>query len=431
MTSATVVYTACQWLTIVFLSRFVGAESLGTYALALAIVTPVITLSNLQLRYLLCSDAKKDFSFGNYVFVRITTVALGLVVICLWSVGQRVATFLVILALGTARSSDAMCDILHGYLQAHGRMDRIAKSLMLQGPLQLTAFLTVTTITHNMVLGIAAAALISMSILVGFDLKSVRLVQQPGEKNVFEQIAPFFHFSKETWVKVRKLMWLGAPMGLVMGLNSLIGNVPRYFLAYNHGQALVGVFAALSYLTLPGGIVVAAYCDSAFAQLARWGAEGNFRQVFKALTPLIVAALVIGLAGWVVAYEGGRLLLSLCYGNRYAVYTPSLIWLMAGACFLYISTVLGYAVTSLREFHVQVPFRVVHLAGMYLVCLYLIPKEGLLGAAKSIFASSVGSAVATAILLAVVLRKRTFFSKRPSPITQSFSAEAALRESDF
>ena len=59
-------------------------------------------------------------------------------------------------------------------------------------------------------------------------------------------------------------------MGIVMGLNSLIGNVPRYFLASDQGEALVGIFSALFYLTLPGGIVVTALCDSSIAQIAVW-----------------------------------------------------------------------------------------------------------------------------------------------------------------
>jgi O-antigen/teichoic acid export membrane protein len=210
----------------------------------------------------------------------------------------------------------------------------------------------------------------------------------------------------------------------------LIGNIPRYFLAYGHGQAAVGIFAALYYLTLPGGIVVAAYCDSACPQLAKWGSDSDFRPFCKVLVLLVTAAAILGLGGWVIAYSAGRPILLLCYGPQYALEAPSLAWLMAGAGFLYISTVLGYAVTSLREFHLQVPFRAVHLFVVYLVCLYLIPKEGLLGAAKSIFVSSVMFAVAMAALFLVILRKKILLSREAFPTPEPYPAEIVLTKAD-
>lgn len=403
MTAATSLYTGCQWLTIVFLSRFASAELLGNYALALAIVMPVMAVTNLQLRYLLCTDAKHDFSFASYLFLRIATVTVSIGAICLWSINHTFTVLFVTIALAIGKGIEALCDILHGFLQANERMDRIAMSLMLQGPLQLTLFCVVTVISRNLVFGIFAAAAVSLAILLCFDVRSVRLVRRAA--GMRENTAQLRALLKPSWAKIRKLMWLGAPMGLVMGMNSLVGNVPRYLLAAQ-SRSLVGIFAALFYLTLPGGILVTAYCDSACAELARWGAERNFRKLCERLVLLALAAAVIGAGGWSVAYFAGRPILLLCYGAQYAAHANSLVWLMAGAGLFYISTVLGYAVTALREFHLQVPFRAIHLLAVYIVCVALIPKEGLLGAAKAILFSSIMLAVAMMVLFLIVLRKK-------------------------
>ena len=406
MVCATVVSTASQWFTVVLLSKLTNPGILGTYALALSVVTPVLALTGLQLRYVLCTDARKEFSFPTYLFVRLGTVALSLSVIWIWFAAMQPSVFMVVLALGICKGSDAVCDICHGYLQANSRMDRIAISLMLQGVLQLTMFAAAVILTGSLAWGIASASLVSLCILAGFDAKSVSLVHPPSNEPIRKELARFLRFPKIEWRAVQKLILLSFPMGLVVGANALIGNIPRYFLAFESGKDAVGIFAALFYLTLPGGIAVSAYCDSACPQLAKWGAEGNFRQLGKSLAFPIVGAALIGIAGWLVGVSFGHFILNACYGAAYAAHTQSFAWLMAGAGFSYIATVLGYAVTSLREFNLQVPFRIVHLVSMYLICLYWVPREGLLGASKSFFASSVFFAIAMAALLMWILQGR-------------------------
>lgn len=406
LTAATVIYTGCQWLTIVFLSRFHDRSALGYYALAGAIVTPFFALTNLQLRYLLCSDAKREYSFGNYLALRTATVVASLCAAAVWSALYRPEILLVVVALAISRGGDALSDIAYGFLQANERIDRISLSLMLQGPIQLVLFAFVTAITGSLLLGVAAAAIVSWAVFLIFDRASLRIVGHGTEK-LWHQIAPAIRLPSADLAKLRTLLWLGLPMGLVLGMNSLIGNLPRYFLASGGGEEVVGTFSALFYMTLPGGLVVAAYCDSACTRLAQWGADEKFGHVWRLVGGLTAVAGLIGLTGWVVVYLAGSSVVSLCYGARYAKYNDSLLWLMAGAGFMYVSTVLGYAVTSLREFRSQVPFRFIHLLVIAGVCWYWIPRQGLIGAAKSIFVSSIVFAAAMAGLLLIVIRKRT------------------------
>ncbi len=406
LTVATVTYTGCQWLTIVFLSRFTSASTLGYYTLAVALVMPLIAFTNLQLRYLLCSDIRGEFSFGSYFSARVVTAFIAIVGASVWAVFYRPAIFFVVLALAISRAGDALSDIVYGVLQARGRIDRIALSLMLQGPLQLVVFALALWLTQKLLLGVLVAAAVSFAVFLFFDLRSLRLVL-PRQAELWSDVGRAMRARPAEWQKIRSLIWLGVPMGIVMGLNSLIGNVPRYFLASDQGEALVGIFSALFYLTLPGGIVVTALCDSSIAQIAAWAAAGDLSRVWKMVGYLTVAAGLVGFAGWFVAYEFGDWVLSVCYGPQYAIHTAPLNWLMGSAGFMYISTVLGSAVTALREFRLQVQFRVVHLGFICAICFYWIPAEALLGASKSMFASSVFFALAMAVLLLIVVRKRS------------------------
>lgn len=427
LTAATVTYTGCQWLTIVFLSRFTNVTTLGYYTLAVALVMPLISFTNLQLRYLLCSDTGGEFTFGSYFVARIATVSIAVMGAALWSLFYRPAMILVVLALALSRGGDALSDIVYGQLQARGRIDRIALSLMLQGPLQLAVFALAVGLTQKLLLGVLAAAIVSLAVFLFFDLRSLRLVL-PHKREVWSDLLCAIQVRDSEWRKIRSLIWLGAPMGVVMGLNSLIGNVPRYFLASDQGEALVGIFSALFYLTLPGGLVVTALCDSSCAQISAWAAAGDLTRVWKMVAYLTAAAASVGFAGWLVAYELGSLVLSVCYGSRYAMHTASLNWLMGGAGFMYISTVLGSAVTALREFRMQVPFRVLHLGFICAICFYWIPAEALVGASKSMFVSSVFFALAMAVLLLMVIKKRSHRPPAESLVSCSPAESGAVTD---
>jgi hypothetical protein len=56
-------------------------EMLGQFALGLAVVSPVITLTNLQLQQVQATDARQQYQFGDYLALRLITTPLAIVVI--------------------------------------------------------------------------------------------------------------------------------------------------------------------------------------------------------------------------------------------------------------------------------------------------------------------------------------------------------------
>ncbi len=58
------VYAICQWGMIVALAKLGSALMVGQFSLGLAIVTPVFMLSNLDLRAVQATDARRQFRFS-------------------------------------------------------------------------------------------------------------------------------------------------------------------------------------------------------------------------------------------------------------------------------------------------------------------------------------------------------------------------------
>ncbi len=135
-----VVYAGCQWGMLVVLAKLGNPVMVGQFALGLAVTAPVIMFASLQLRPVQATDARREYEFGHYLGLRLVTTLLALLVIASISLtaGYRRETAMVVLAVGLAKAFESVSDVFYGLLQQAERMDRIAISMMLKGPLTVT-----------------------------------------------------------------------------------------------------------------------------------------------------------------------------------------------------------------------------------------------------------------------------------------------------
>src|SRR4051812_45337492 len=75
------IYAGCQWGMLVIIAKLGSAELVGQFALGLAITAPVLMFSNLQMRGIQATDAKREYSFGDYLGLRLLTTLLALLII--------------------------------------------------------------------------------------------------------------------------------------------------------------------------------------------------------------------------------------------------------------------------------------------------------------------------------------------------------------
>ncbi len=109
-----VIYMASQWAMLAVLAKLGSPETVGQFALGLAVTAPIILFTNLQLRAVIATDARNENTFSDYFTLRIATtifsifITLGLVFISDYSR----QTALVILVIGIAKvfeSSERHC----------------------------------------------------------------------------------------------------------------------------------------------------------------------------------------------------------------------------------------------------------------------------------------------------------------------------------
>ena len=183
-----------------------------------------------------------------------------------------------------------------------------------------------------------------------------------------------------------------------------------------HTRAL-GLFSAAAYLTFVGAILVNSLGAPACVRLAQYHvacARSAFRQL---MTKLLLVAAALGIAGILVsAFAGGRIL-ALLYTNEYSRMAGVLTILCAGSALAYIASFLGYGMTSMRLFRVQVPILVTVVLITLVSCYFLTKRYGLMGTALGILVGNLAQLLMSAT---VVWRA----AKRDSKPTASGTCEA-------
>jgi O-antigen/teichoic acid export membrane protein len=388
-----IAYAGCQWGILVILAKLTSPEMVGRFALGLAVTAPIIMLSNLQLRGVQATDARGEYLFGHYLGLRLITTLLALLIITtvVYLGTYSLEAGLVILAVGFSKAFESISDVYYGFMQRCERMDRIAKSRMIKGPLSLCALGAMVYTTGNVLWGVVGLALTWALILVAYDLPGAALIVKRNIKSDDQLQSPYKQLLPKFDLKpLLKLAWLALPLGIVMWLLSLMPNIPRYFIEYYWGEKDLGIFAALAYLIVAGNTVIGAMGQSATPRLANYYAAGEYAKFRRLLFYLITMGVALGVAGVGVALLVGRPLLSLLYGPEYAVHVDVFGWLMASGAVAFVASFLGYGMTAARYFRVQMPLFIIVTGVTAIASWLLIPEKGALGAA---FSLSIGASV--------------------------------------
>jgi len=378
------VYAAAQWTILVIVAKRGTLEMVGQLALGLAVATPVILFSSLQLRAVAATDAATEFLFGEYLVLRVKTTAAALFVILgiVLSAGYNPTTAAVVLGTALGKSIDSISDIYYGLLQRVERMDRIAMSMLAKGVLSVVGAAAGLALSHGVLGAVLGSALASLVVLICYDAPCGKkaLVWQPPLHGAWHRSSGAGR--SRFWDRNSiRLIRLTLPLGFVALVLSLSANVPRYFIEHYQGPRALGIFAALSYVTAAGSTVINALGQAAAPRFARHHANGE-RLAFRALLlQLLGLGFSIGLGGVIAALVGGGRILAFAYRQEYAAHVRLFVWLMIAGGVSYIASFLGYAITAARCYNVQALIALSMAAATAAGCYWLVPRYGMEGAA--------------------------------------------------
>jgi len=379
MLGGNIVYAICQWGMVVALAKLGSSLMLGQFSLGLAIATPVLMLSNLNLRSVQATDATRSYLFREYRQLRCITTAGALLAVTglVWVGGYSHSTAIVILGVASAKGIDTLSDIYYGLFQQHDRLDRTATSMVLRGVLAVTALSVSLYATRNVFGASLSVSSVWLLALWLYDARQARRILGVSQKRaaVFAGGTP----RSRQW----HLLRLAFPLGVVTALASVNLNIPRYFIYAQKGGQQLGVFSAMAYATVAITLISDSLGHASIPKLSRLYAERRLGEFRSLLVRLLVACTVLGVTALAAAQIAGGRLLTIIYSREYASHSNVFTVLILATVLNGIASMLTCGITSARCFGIQVPLFAMAAASSVLGCILWVPAHGLTGGAAA------------------------------------------------
>ncbi len=396
-----VVYAICQWGIFVVLAKLGTPDMVGQISLAFAITAPISLFTDLKLRSIQATDSKKEYLFGDYLATRIITIGfffLFLFIIVLFS-NYNTDSVVIIISVAIAKAFDSLSDISYGFLQQHERMKRIAISRIIQGLVQSLVFAIIIFLFKNIMIGAIFFALASCLVTILYDINSVMIVNKivsDSEQNSGKSVKERYYEVYPRWdkEKIIKLIKMGLPLGLAVASTSFYINIPKYFIKYYLGITDLGIFSALSYIIVGGGLVINALSQSASPRLARYWVTQNLKEFDDLFYKLIVLGVSLGILIMIFIFIFGKNLILLFYSSVYAEKFNILILVVLSSCIQYGYVFCGTAISAMRNFKVQLPIQTISTFIVLSLSYLFIKDYGLIGAGWAMLVVSLFEAIA-------------------------------------
>ena len=363
------IFAFSQWAILIFFARMTNQENLGQYALALAIVTPIFAVGNLQLRplYILDVNSEQKYTYTHFYYLRLICSFIALA--CCLVVGLFFnVSILVLLLVGLLKFFESYSDIIYAYYNAHDQTQLISKSLFLKGTLSVLA-VAVGLYLFDFYTALILFLFVYLVVWLVIDNLYIQKTQEIKKMSLDLEI-----------------MKSAIPMGISLGIVTLQSNIPRLFLDQYASIEAVGIFTVLSYFIIVGSIFINSICQYLSPRLTH--AWNHNRAYFKKLLSMaLLVAGGLGLIAIFLSYFMGEFVLNLVYGAEYVAYTDAFVLTMVAGFILYLATVLGYTLTAIGFIKQQVYLFSIVLIFSVLVSYLCIPEYGIIGGIYTLMVS--------------------------------------------
>jgi O-antigen/teichoic acid export membrane protein len=399
MLAARVIYNLSQFGVLAALVNLCSTAAAGHFVLGLAVTAPVVMFCNLQLRFVLATDVRREAPFASYLAVRnlMAVIALG-VILALAICAESTHVAMIIAAVGVSKLIESVSDIHYGRLQRANRTHIISRSLVIRGLTSL-ALATIAGLVFNSVVAVCGGLAISgLAVLLLHDL--------PASSDVKDETAFESHCGRPAADRrqVLRLIWKSLPLAVGGALMSLEANAPRYVVAARFDASVLAVVGVMTYALAMGQTLVSAFCYPAVPRLADYYAEGRTRAFVQLVGRLCAVGGLAGLLAIAAAAVFGRQLLFIVLGEEFAAHSTLLVITVAAAGVQVIQLTLLNALRAMRRFKIVSLVQLAGLVTTAALCAGLTGPAGVNGVGWALLLSFSCGLLLCAVLIYVSIR---------------------------
>ncbi|MFK0686762.1 lipopolysaccharide biosynthesis protein [Mesorhizobium sp. IMUNJ 23033] len=363
-----------MWLALMLLAKLSDPMTVGIYALAQALCIPIGEVAKMGLREIHSSSTSGPYLFGNYLALRLVAAGVALVLMVASGILQSNSAVViwVVVLYALTRCMELVSDMVHGLFQAHERMNYIGRSLCLLGPLSLLFLSAGYWATGSLVVAVFGQFLAQLLVLAFYD---VPMGRRCAKLRSLETVRPIWDRGALQGLALQAL-----PLAFATVLVMIAVYLPRLVVESALGLSALGLFAALTALSMSPNRVVNSMGIAVSVRLAHYHAAGNRAGFVGLLGRFVLGVAAFGTLAVAIAAAFGDVILGLVYTTEFAAQGNLFVWLIGAATLRCIADVLKFGMVASRRFWwLAAQYAVVALVAV-LTSFTLIPRLALTGA---------------------------------------------------
>lgn len=380
-------------LILVVLTRTNNMDDVGTFSIAYAVASLMLFIGQYGLRKYQVSDIREQFSFANYLSMRIITCLVMVAVstgYCVYvylfndySVKKACVVFLVCIL----KTIQAFADVLHGQIQKMGRLDVAAKASFWRILVSIIACMIGLVLTGNLVISMIICV---ASAIITFFLTSVNVAADYGRLSV-----------DFNYVKIKALTIEGFPLFLSTFLSMYIANAPKYaidaFLTDEIQAYYNFIFMPAFAVQLLANFIFNPIID----RYARIWTGREYKKFWQSIKKSMLQLAAITAVGLICAYAIGVPVLSWLFNTSLLQYKVELCVVMLGGGMLAYVSFFVIILTIMRHQNIILLGYIVVAAIARIMSGFFVLNYGIFGAA--LMYTALMTALAVILFIAVVV----------------------------
>ena len=319
---------------LMILTRTLGLRESGIFAIAYANANLFVTIGKYGMRYFQVSDVKNQFSFRVYVFSRIVTTTVMMIVAftyiaVLYFQGRYTAEkCMVVLWMCLLKAVEAVEDVYHGLYQKRQRLDVAGKSLALRTSLTIVVFGLGVLFQRDLLKPLITSTAVSMLLFVLFTGSTFRSLcpnkMQDGQDIREEQ-------------PLQSLLRACFPLFIGAFLSIYIGNAPKYAIDSVLTDELQACYGFVAMPVFVIGLLNGFIFNPIIYKISVTWRDGQIKQFVRQIIKQVFIIILITAVCILGATICGIPVLSWLYNTDLTEYKRELLILLVGGGFLALS----------------------------------------------------------------------------------------------
>ncbi|MCP4707898.1 MAG: hypothetical protein GY869_04670 [Planctomycetes bacterium] len=386
-----------RFLLVIILTHYFSSEQVGRVLYALAVVTPLAFLINMELRTVYITDTNDWVTAGHCLALRSVSNIILLVLLLIlcaapWPKWDHQLIILILL-VGAVRMAESWSDIYWGVLQKNECMKNVSISQVLRTVSVLIFSFIIAQFTDNIQWMLLGWAVITLGVLWFYDrTKAARL-------------------TPVSWLwqmqTCKRLGWLAFPVGVFVALAILNQQVAQYFIRPTLGDSTVAYFGVMISFVSGIAAVQNGVNQAVLPRLSNYfnSSRNDFWKLLAKITSIssmIMAAMLL-LIWW-----RGDLILKILYGPEYAQHAGLFVVVMGSGWIIVLGMIAGDALLACHRFKSRMVAMALGLTANAFICWYFIGQYQLAAPAwAAVISSGIILMICAGMLAQASLKKKS------------------------